>query len=357
MNERKVGVAIVGCGNIAGPYARDLASYDHINLVGVADVDETKAAALAAKHGCRQYASLEALLDDPAVDLVVNLTIHHAHYAVTRQCLDGGKHVYSEKPMALTAEEAQELVELARSKGVRLGCSPATWMGEAQQTAWKCIREGQAGQVRVAYAEVNWGRIETWHPAPQPFYAVGPLFDVGVYPLTILTAIFGPARRVSAFGTIVHPERVTKTGEPFRLQTPDWVVAVVELANGTLARLTTNFYVGTHNKQTGIEFHGDLGSVYLSSWQNFDASIEFAQFNQKYASVQHVKEPYKGTEWGRGVREMTEAIAEGRPHRTAGEHAAHVVEILCATVESIQSNQAVQIQSTFTAPAPMDWAV
>src|SRR6185295_11959721 len=117
------------------------------------------------KFGCRAYPSMEALLADERVELVVNLTIHHAHAATTRLCLEAGKHVHSEKPMALTYEDARGLVELARQKGLRLGCSPFTYMGEAQQTAWKAIREGKLGTVRVAYAEVNWGRIESWHPA------------------------------------------------------------------------------------------------------------------------------------------------------------------------------------------------
>ncbi len=205
MSNRTIRAAILGCGNIAGPYAKDLAKAPQIELLGVADLDTTRAEALAAEHGITAYASPAALLADDRVELVVNLTIHHAHYAVTKACLEAGKHVHSEKPLALTTAEAEALVQLAAEKGLRLGCSPFTWMGEAQQTAWKLIREGQLGTVRVAYAEVNWGRIEAWHPNPGPFYQVGALFDVGVYPLTIMTTIFGPARRVWSYGTLLHP--------------------------------------------------------------------------------------------------------------------------------------------------------
>lgn len=356
MNNGKLGVAIVGSGNIAGPYARDLVTYPHIELLGVTDLVAEKAQVLAVEHGCRQYPSLEALLEDGAVDLVVNLTIHHVHHAVTTQSLRAGKHVYSEKPLALTYPEAQHLVATAHKTGARLGCSPFTFMGEAQQTAWKLIRDDRLGSVRVAYAEVNWGRIESWHPAPLPFYDVGPLFDVGVYPLTLLTTIFGPAREVIAYGKTLYPDRVTKTGEPFQIQTPDWVLAAVELENGTVIRLTANFYVGHHNKQVGIEFHGDLGSVHLTSWQNFDAIVEYAPFGGTYAPEPLVKQPPKGTPWGRGVAEMAEAILQGRPHRATGEQAAHVVEILCAVNQSMQQHEPVSIHSTFTQPAPMEWA-
>ena len=356
MSNPKLGVAIIGCGNIAGPYARNLASYDEIRLVGVADLEVERARKLADQYGCRAYESTAALLADESVELVINLTIHHAHPAVVTQCLQAGKHVHSEKPLALTYAEARGLVELAKEKGLRLGCSPFTFMGEAQQTAWKWVKEGHLGTVRVAYAEVNWGRIESWHPAPGPFYEVGALFDVGVYPLTILTAMFGPARKVAAYGRVLHPDRVTKEGLPFHIDTPDFVVSAIELANGSLVRLTTNFYVGHHGKQKGIEFHGDLGSLYLSSWQNFNAEVEFAGYGQAYQAIPLLKEPYQGTEWGRAALDMAAAIRHNRPHRATGEQAAHVVEILEAVARSMKLGQPVEVHSEFTPPAMMDWA-
>lgn len=355
MSKNRLGVAIIGCGNIAEPYARDIAAYPQVKLVGVADLEFQRAQDLAAKYGCRAYSSNEELLADDAVELVVNLTIHHAHTEVVTQCLRAGKHVHSEKPLSLTYDEAKGLVELAKQKGLRLGCSPFTFMGEAQQTAWKAIKEGRLGDVRVAYAEVNWGRIEVWHPNPSPFYQVGALFDVGVYPLTLLTAMFGPAREVLAYGRVLHPDRVTKEGIPFHITTPDFIASAVELENGTLVRLTTNFYVGHHGKQKGIEFHGDLGSLYLSSWQNFDAAVEFAAFGGQYEPVPLVKEPYSGTEWGCAVLDMAAAIEQDRPHRATGEQAAHVVEVLCAIAKSVELGQPVKVHSDFAPPALMDW--
>jgi predicted dehydrogenase len=355
MSNKKLGVAIIGCGNIARAYARDLASYPQIELLGVADLDYQRANELAAAYDCRAYPSNKDLLADDAVELVVNLTIHHAHTEVATQCLKAGKHVHSEKPLALTYEEAKGLVELAEREGLRLGCSPFTFMGEAQQTAWRQIKEGHLGTVRLAYAEVNWGRIEAWHPNPSPFYQVGVLFDVGVYPLTLLTAMFGPARKVSAYGRVLYADRVTKEGLPFHIDTPDFVVSAVELQNGPLVRLTTNFYVGHHGRQKGVEFHGDLGSLYLSSWQHFDAAVELAAFGQRYEPLPLVKEPYEGTEWGRGVLDMAQAIEQDRPHRATGEQAAHVVEILCAIAKSVELGGPVEVHSDFSSPAPMDW--
>lgn len=356
MGGRKLGVAVVGCGNIAGRYAETLRPYAQIELRGATDIDPARARAYVEQYGGLAYPDLDALLADDAVDAVLNLTIHTAHVPVTTAALQAGKHVHSEKPLAVTFAEAEGLVELARKHGLRLSCSPITFLGEAQQTAWKAIREGMLGRPRLAYAEVNWGRIESWHPAPGPFYEVGALFDVGVYPLTILTTIFGPARRAVAYGAVLHPDRVTKQGVPFHIATPDWVVAALELADGTRVRLTTNFYVGQNTKQKGIEFHGDEGSLFLESWQSFNAPVEFAPYGKPYQPLPYAKEPYRGTEWGRAVVELADAIAEDRPQRATGAQAAHVVEILCAVDASLRGGGPVEIRSSFPPPAPMPWA-
>ena len=138
-----LGIGIVGTGNIAGGYARDIATHPEIRLVAATDLQPDRAAAFAETHGCRAHASLDDLLVDPDVDIVVNLTVHHAHYDVTSRALEAGRHVYSEKPLALTPDEARELVDLAAERGLRLGCSPSTFLGEAQQTAAATIRRGR----------------------------------------------------------------------------------------------------------------------------------------------------------------------------------------------------------------------
>lgn len=352
-----LGLGIVGTGNIAGAYARDILTHPQIRLVGATDLDAGRAAAFGLEHGCRIHASLDDLLDDPSVDIVVNLTVHHVHYEVTKRALEAGRHAYSEKPMTLRAHEAQELVALADSRGLRLGCSPSTFLGEAQQTAAAIIRDGRLGQVRAVYAEVNWGRIETWHPSPVPFFDVGVMFDVGVYPLTLVTSILGPARSVRAWGWELKPDRTTVEGAPFRIGTSDLIVAAIEL-DGAVMRLTTSFYVGRPAKLTGgIEFHGDEASLALASFQEFDAAVEVGRYGESYEPVAPVQPPFRGTAWARGVAEMADAIAEGRPHRASAEHAAHVVEILEAVATSTaDGGRAIEVSSTFARPPLMPWA-
>ena len=348
-------VALVGCGNIAPRYARTILDEPRLRLVGMTDVVPGRAAALASEVGGVEYESLDALLADDAVETVVNLTAPQVHAEVTAQSLEAGKHVHTEKPVARGYEEARKLAELAARRGVRLSCAPATLLGEAQQTAWKLVREGAIGNVRVVYAEANWGRIELWHPSPQALYRVGPLVDVGIYPLTILTAIFGPVRRALAYGTILERDRTTRDGVPFRLDRPDFTVAVVELENGVVVRLTATFWVGA-GKQRGIEFHGDAASLYLASWAEFDSRLESSVDGETYCRVPLVREPYRGIHWSRALTDLAEALEEGRPHRAGAEHAAHVVEALCAIEVSLERGDAVEVESSFEPPRPMEWA-
>ena len=353
-----LGIGIVGTGNIAGGYARDALTHPEIRLVAATDLDPVRSAAFAKEHACRAHASLDDLLADDAIDIVVNLTVHHAHHEVTKQALEADRHVYSEKPLALTSTEAGELVALAAARGLRLGCSPSTFLGEAQQTAAALVRSGRLGRVRAVYAEVNWGRIETWHPAPAPFFDVGVLVDVGVYPLTLVTTMLGPARSVRAWGWELMPDRRTIDGTHFRIGSPDLIVTAIELEGGIVVRLTTSFYVGRPAKQTGsLEFHGDDASLALGSFQDFDATVEIGAYGKSYEPVALVRPGYRGTAWARGVAEMASAIADGRPHRASAEQAAHVVDVIEAASHSMaDGGRAIEIRSTFEPPSLLPWA-
>jgi predicted dehydrogenase len=348
-------IAFAGCGNIAPRYAECIASADGLEVVGATDIVPEAATRFVSEHGGTAYGTLDELLADDRVDLVVNLTAPQAHAAVTQAALSAGKHVHSEKPLALRYEEARALVELAERNGVRLSSAPATLLGEAQQSAWKLVRDGALGKVRVVYAEANWDRLERWHPDPTSLYAVGPLVDVGVYPLAIITAMFGPVRRVQAYATTVEPDRVHLDGTPFRPEAPDFVVAALELEDGVVARLTATFYVPA-SKQRGLELHGDEGSLYMPTWAEFDSRLELQERGGEYRTVPPLREPYHGVDWSRALTDLAEAIDEGRPHRATGEHAAHIVEVLEAAQTSIEGGGAVDVRSEFRRPEPLDWA-
>jgi len=333
-----------------------LKAYQEIEIAGVADLSVPVAETFAKEHGCRAYPSVEALLGDGAVQVAVNLTPQQAHRDVIAACLRAGKHVFSEKPLAMTVAHARELVDLAERAGLRLGCAPSTFLGEAQQTAWKCVREGRLGTVRLVYVDQNHARIEKWHPAPVPFFQAGPLFDLAAYPLVFLTSVFGPVRRVQATGTTLCPERVDVDGKPFRVEAPDCIVAIIELSSGPLVRLTANYYVDESKKQNGIELHGDDASLHVTDEYSFNAGVSLAAYGEEYAPVALLQEPYQGVEWGRGLRDLVAAIAEDRPHRATGRQEAHIVEVICAAHESLASGQPVEVRSDFDPPPPMPWA-
>jgi predicted dehydrogenase len=350
-------IALVGAGNIAARYAAAISAAPELELGGVADLDHARAQTLAGAHGGRAYPDLAAVLDDASIDTVVNLTAPQAHAEVTAAALRARKHVHSEKPLALRFEDAVHLTELALQHGVRLSSAPATLMGEAQQTLWKLVRERAAGRVRAVYAEANWDRLEAWHPDPRSLYAVGPVVDVGVYPLAILTAIFGPVRGVRAFAATLEPERTLLAGTTFTLEAPDFWVVVLRHEGGVISRLTATFYVGP-SKQRGIEVHGDTGSIHMPTWAEANSRVEVQRRGtDQYERVELVREPFSGIDWGRALVDLAAAIDEGRPHRASAEHAAHVVEVLEATSTAAASGGDVPVRSAFTAPEPMEWAL
>ena len=205
MTDNKISIGIVGCGNIAETYLEQITNYNNVQLVGLTDIVSERAQELAAIYNCAVYPDLETMVADEKIDLVVNLTIHHVHAEIIEQILQAGKHVYTEKPLAMNYKDAKRLVDLAEKKNLRLSSAPITYMGEAQQTAAQKIASGILGKIRLVYAEINHDRIETWHPNPIPFFDVGVLWDVGIYALTVCTALMGSVKRVTGYGlSLIH---------------------------------------------------------------------------------------------------------------------------------------------------------
>ena len=358
MSHTPFNVVIVGCGNISTAYGKTLQAHSaEVRIAGCHDVDPARAQLFARDHGGRAYPSLEAALVDPAIDAIVNLTIHAAHVPVITAALQAGKHVLTEKPLALDPAHAWALVALAKSRNLVLASAPTVALGEAQQTAIRAVRNGTLGPVKIVYGEMNWGRPEVWHPNPAPFYAVGAVFDVGVYPLMIATAALGNITRVQAFDAAPMPERVAKDGTPFRAARPEWTCALLHFASGPLMRLTTAFY--NHSKQAGLEFHGDKGSLLLPS--NFEyhlpPEVQLWADGNEWKPLPLPRDPHKGCDWGRGVVELASAVRESRQSRTSGEQAAHVVEVIDAIHRSASSGSTpISLSRTFTLPPLMDWA-
>src|SRR3954447_5659203 len=239
-------VAIVGCGFVADYYVRTLPVHPELELVGVMDRDAQRAQRFAAYYSLARYDSLDELLADPRIEIVLNLTSPSSHYEVSKRALLAGKHVYSEKPMAMSFDEAKELVELAESKVLQISSAPCSLLGETAQTIWKALREQRVGPVRLVYAELDDGLVhkmpyklwlsESGTPWPyQDEFEVGCTLEHAGYYLTWLVAFFGPVETVSAFSSCLVPDK--NCGVPPAKSTPDFSVACLKFASSVVARL------------------------------------------------------------------------------------------------------------------------
>ncbi|MDQ0560156.1 putative dehydrogenase [Rhizobium mesoamericanum] len=210
----RVGIGIIGCGNISGAYLKAMASFPILDVCGVADLNHDMAVAKAAEFNVPAK-KIDELFADPAIEIIVNLTIPKAHVAVALKALDAGKHTYSEKPLGINFAEGKLLAEAAKAKGLRIGAAPDTFLGGGHQTARAIIDQGVIGQPVGGTATFMCPGHERWHPNPAFYYEVGggPMLDMGPYYITDLVNLFGPVAQVAGFAVTPRKERVI-TSEP-----------------------------------------------------------------------------------------------------------------------------------------------
>ena len=196
-------VGIIGCGNISDIYVRNAKLFRDIEIIACADINPSAAERLALKYSLRET-SVRALLAADDIEIILNLTLPVAHAEVSRAAIAAGKHVYSEKPLATSLQDAVALIEEAEAKDLRVGCAPDTILGAGLQTAKALIDEGRVGQIITGLAAVMTKGMEHWHPNPALFYqkGAGPMLDLGPYYVSALTALLGPVSQVRAVGQI-----------------------------------------------------------------------------------------------------------------------------------------------------------
>lgn len=378
-------IAIVGTGYVADYYLKTLPNHPQLQLLGVMDRDSARAERFGRFYRVPVYPSYEALLADPRVELVVNLTNPHAHYDVTRAALEAGKHVYSEKPLAMDLAQAEALVALAESRGLLLASAPCSVLGETAQTLWKALREQRIGTVRLVYAELDDGPIhlmapETWrsdsgNPWPvQDEYEVGCTLEHAGYYVTWLVAFFGPARTVTSFSTVLTPDK----GVPVKRRTPDFSVACIEFASGVVARLTHGIYAPHDHRLRIIGDQGVLGTdecwdygapVYLQrrDWLGLKAekhplaarALGLGPKKLPLApgpGMPHKSQKANPMDFARGIAEMADALAWRRPCRLSARFALHVNEIALAIQHPEVLGSPRRLTTTCEPLEPMPWA-
>ncbi len=359
-NMTPVRTVIVGCGMIAaGGYQPRCQAYPkHIELVGFYDQDEARASALAERDGGKVYTSLEAVLDDPNVEAIVNLTLHISHYPVSLAALKAGKHVYSEKPISIKTDEANELVETAESNGLKMACAPSAILGYVQQNVWQRIREGEIGDVISALGNFG-GPLEHWHPSAEAFLQhAGPFRDVAPYPLTAMTTMIGPVKTVHGFARVAVPKRVMQTGprkgQEFTVTEKDHGFGALEFdvpqKGGAHGFIYHSFTVTS--QLPPYEIHGTKGGFSL---QAHDDGRGIKKFTPQggWQDEPSPEKSFTGLDWGKGVADFAEAIRMDRNPRCNGAQARHVLEVCERILESSDLGRPVDVVSRFPDPPPV----
>lgn len=354
-----VGVALVGAGVISTAYLTALSTFPDLRVLAVADLDTERARAQAAAFGIPVAGDVESVLALPEVEIVVNLTVPAAHVEVATAALQAGKHVYGEKPLALEPSDGAKILAEARSRGLRVGSAPDTFLGAGLQSAIRAVREGVIGEPVSVTAVTQGPGPESWHPSPEFLFqhGAGPLFDIGPYYLTALTALFGPATRVAATARQARAQRVIgsgpKAGTAFAVEVPTHVHALLDFASGPSASATFSFDSSVPRRM--IEVTGTQGTLCLPDPNTFEGPLQVREFSAE----QWRDLPVTGTTAGRGigVLDMARAIRGGVPHRASGELAQHVLELMSSVILSSERRGFVDLESgaPAVAPLPPNW--
>jgi predicted dehydrogenase len=372
-------IAIAGCGFVADYYLATLPLHPELKVLGVMDRVAERAELLSRLYEVPKYQTVSDVLEDPRVQLVVNLTNPGSHYEISKAALLAGKHVYSEKPLAMRICQATELVELAESKGLLIASAPCSLLGETAQTLWRVLRGPTLGTVRVVYAEMDDGMVfrmpyRKWKSLsglPWPYkdeFEVGCTLEHAGYYLTWLAAWFGPAQTVTSFSSVQFPEKVP--GEKLAVDSPDFSVACIQFASGVVARLTCGI-LAPHDHSLRIV--GDNGVLYTGdSWfyrspvySRRMITIRRKTFMSPLRKTHRLPPaPYKAPktkgsqsmDFARGPAELVAAVCENRPCRLSPRFSLHVNEIALAIHWARESGSTYRMSTTFDSVEPMPWS-
>lgn len=372
-------IAIIGCGYPADYYLQTLPLHPELELVGVYDKNAERQRQFVECYKIRGLNSLDEVLNSTA-EIVLNITNPDSHYAVSKACLEAGKHVYSEKPLAMSFHQAKELFDISKSKGLLLVSAPCSVLGESAQTMWKALRDKVIGNVYAVYAEMDDGLVShmphrRWRSrsgAPWPSkdeFEVGCTLEHAGYVLPWLCAMFGPATDVTAFGCTTIADK--KTDEPLNQISSDLTVACVRFSSGVVARLTCSI-VAQHNHQ--IRVFGETGILGTNESKHFRSPVWvkriFSIRRRMIVSPWKKKLPLAGKsnpkprhegsacmDFCRGPAEMANSLVEKRACRLSPQFSLHVNELALSIHEAGIEGISRKLTTTFEPIDPMPWAV
>ena len=401
-------LAIIGCGFVANYYMLTLSRSKTLRVEGVLDTNTQRASDLATKYDVpKVYGSLDELLADPSTEIVLNLTNPAAHYLISRRCIESGKHVYSEKPLAMTVEDSNALADLADLHGLRIACAPCSMLSEVAQTVWKAVRENRIGKVHLAYAALDEDLLHKLHlenmlsglgvPWPaQDEYEVGVTLEHAGYYLAWLVAFFGPAKKITSYAACLIPDKMpgVHLDPP---DTPDFTNAVIEFASGTIARVTCSLVAQSDHS---LQLFGETGILTVDHCWNYGSPVwirprlwnrdllksrtgrfatrawrKLCRHLPVFRKIEKLQNPKgrpfplvrprpdfpwdKGLimDFSRGVQELADSIDEKRPCRLSTRFSLHITELALAMNNARTTSQPYHMTSTFDPLLPMPWAI
>jgi predicted dehydrogenase len=365
MSTRRLGIGIIGTGNISSAYLRailgsdGLPGFSVLDVKGLADMRPEAAEARAAEFGLKAM-SIDEMLADPEIALIINLTIPRAHVDVGLRCIAAGKHVYSEKPLGINFAEGKRLLEAAKAAGLRIGSAPDTFLGGSHQQARAVVDSGALGQLVGGTAFMQCPGHESWHPDPAFYYDIGggPMLDMGPYYITNLVNLLGPVSQVSAMSSRLRTERTItsapKNGQTMPVKIDTHVTGSLGFANGAIVQIAMSFDVAAH-KHVPIELYGTEQTLIVPDPNFFGGEVETRKRgrDEQWMPVA-VEAPYaNGNYRSLGVADMALGILDNRPHRANGDLALHVLEVMEAFEHSARDGRTIKITTPVERPAPL----
>ncbi|MDO6729408.1 Gfo/Idh/MocA family oxidoreductase [Marinovum sp. 2_MG-2023] len=358
---KKLGIGILGCGNISAAYMRLGPLFNGIEVRACADLNPEAAKARAEEFGLRAD-SIDDLLAANDIDIIVNLTVPNAHFEVSKRILEAGKNVYSEKPFVLSVEEGQALKTLAEAKGLRVGSAPDTFLGGTHQLARHLVDTGAVGKITSGTCFVQSPGMEMWHPNPDFFFQPGggPILDLGPYYISNLVQMLGPVARVTALSCSASEYRTItsepRNGEKIKVETPTTIHAVMQFASGAQVTYVASWDVWQHG-HSNMELYGQSGTLHVPDPNFFGGELRMTEKSSFVTVSENWPHPFSvANDNGRanyrcaGLADMAMGIIEGRAHRCSLEFSLHVVDVMTAILHSGETKTTIELGTTCDRP-------
>ena len=364
-------IGLIGCGHIAETYFRAEKYFNNIKIIKCADINEKASKRCALNFGIKSV-TVNELLKDNEIEIILNLTIPKAHYQISKKALINGKHVYSEKPLAINLNDGRKLLKISKKKKLYLGNAPDTFLGGGIQKSKELVEKNIIGNVKLGNAVFAFPGIQSYHPNPEPWFTKkegGPVIDMGPYYITALVNLLGPAKKVT--GTIIQGQKYRtigigpKKGKKFKVECPTTYLSTITFKNNSVIRLTLSFDVIAHQRNH-IELYGEKGSMIVpdpnmfggsvltcnklgDNWKEFKTSkMPLGRINIRTQSSRANETPTNANYRGVGLSEMAYSIENKRKHLCSGEISLHVLDIITSIMKAARSGK-IQYINTFCA--------